>query len=807
MFRLNLKIAFRNLLKNKVYAVINIGGLAIGLTAFVLLLLFVNHELNFDKWSPALKNVYQIRERHDFSSPDNKQHWQEINDTRTASLVRSKIPQFTAVTKVDQSWGDGFSVKIENADPVMVKNIKNADSLFFKVFPYEFTQGDRLSSLNAPKSIVLKHSLAVKLFGTDKVLGKQVKVLMWRTDKGTLLTVTGVVADPKSPESVEFNAIIRTGDLDKDSENIEESHFSHVYALASGPIDSLATNKLLQKVYVDFKKASFKARKITYDEFYKNDKKPGLKAIALQDVHSNPPFTSSWFDQIRPVIAISIFLLLISIINFVNLATAQSVQRAKEVGVKKVLGVYKKELIVQFLLESGIQSLIALFVSVVLVEVLLPSFCTYFDVQLSFWRSEQLVGILLQLLGLFILITLLAGFYPAWVLSSYDPVKVLKGNYESGFKGIALRNGLVIAQFIIAVTFIIGIGVMHLQTSYVANKDLGFRRDKLINISTNYNREDPFGKSVKRIPGVKYVATTTQILGNTFNMPQEIIYNNEKFDINSVTVSMEALNALGVQVVSGRIFSKEYKQDTINSVVLNQAAADLMGKNLVGKHYEVKSDDDKYKFQIVGVIKDYHNEGFDKAVLPTVYKITNLGGVGFTNNMLVRFDSDNYKDIVKSIEREWKKLYPEFPMKYSAVEDTFQESLKSTKRIMQLGVVFSTISVLLSLLGLFALSTFVAKRRTKEIAIRKILGASNIQIVNMLNRSFLYLVIAANLISWPIAFILTKKWLDGFAYRIDLPAAPFFVATMLSLVVAILTVSIQARKAAVNNPVDALKYE
>ncbi|MES2829966.1 MAG: ABC transporter permease [Bacteroidota bacterium] len=807
MFQLNLKLAVRNLFKNKVYSFINIGGLAIGLTAFVLLLLFINHETNYDKWSPELKNVYQIREHHDFFTPDNKQYWQEMNETRTANLVRNNIPQFNAVTKVDWSWGEGFSVKTENSDAVIVKNIKNADSLFFKVFPYEFIQGDRLSSLNTPSSIVLKHSLAIKLFGTDKVLGKQVKLLMWRSDKGTSFTITGVVKDPESPESVEFNAIMRNGELDKDPEDINNSHFSHVYALANVPVDTLATNKLLQKVYVNFKKTSFKARKISYAEYYKNGKTPGLKAIPMYDVHSNPPYTTGWFDKIKPLVAISIFLLVISIINFVNLATAQSVQRAKEVGVKKVLGVYKRELISQFLFESTIQSLTALFISIVLVEVLLPSFSNHFDVQLSFWHSAQLGSIALQLFGLFIVITLLAGFYPALVLSSYNPVKVLKGNYENGFKGIALRNALVIVQFIIAVTFIIGIGVMHLQTSYVANKDLGFRRDKLINISTNYNQNDPFAEGIKRIPGVKYVATTTQVIGNTFNVPEQIVYNNQDFEVNTVTVSMDALLALGVQVVKGRIFSREYKQDTINTVVLNQSAANLLGGNLIGKQYAIKVNKEKYVFQIIGVIKDYHNEGFDKAVLPTIYKVADLGGTSSTNNMLVRFDSDNYKNFVKSIEAEWKKLYPDFPMKYVTVEDAFQESLKSTKRLMQIVILFSTLSVILSLLGLFALSTFVAKRRTKEIAIRKILGASNIQIVNMLNRSFLFLVMAANLISWPIAFILTKKWLDGFAYRIDLPFAPFLTATVISLIIAIFTVTIQARKAAVSNPVAALKYE
>ncbi|TDQ08359.1 ABC transporter permease [Pedobacter metabolipauper] len=805
MFKLNLKIAFRNLFKNKVYAAINIGGLAIGLTAFILLLLFINHESDYDKWDPELSKIYQIREKHDFFTPDNKQYWQEAVESRIGALTREKIPQFKHVTKVDRIWGNGFSVKIANADPIMVTDFRDADSAFFKVFPYQFVQGDQLTALNEPNTMVLKKKMAVRLFGTDKVVGKEVKVVMWRNDKGRSFKITGVVQEPSTPESVDINAIMHTGDRDKDPESISNSNYCSVYGLAGNILDTTAMNKTLQRIYVDYKKSSFTQRKITYDDYYKNGKVPGLKLVPLQETHANPPFVNGWLQKIKPVIALSIFLLLVSVINFVNLATAQSVQRAKEVGVKKVLGSYRKQLVNQFLFESAIQSLLALFISIVLVELCLPSFNAHFDVTLSFWHSNQLIGIALQLIGVFVVVTLLAGLYPAVVLSNYNPVSVLKGNYERGFKGLALRNGLVVVQFIIAVTFMISIGVMHLQTSYVANKDLGFDRSKLINIQTNY--EDDFANRIKKIPGVQYVATTTQVMGNTFNVPEEITYNNQVYNVNTVTVSMDALSALGVQVVSGRIFSSEYGQDTVNTVVLNQAAANLMGKNLVGKQYDIISEKEKYTFQIVGIIKDYHNEGFDKTVIPTVYKANDLGGTSNTNNLLIRFNTSNYQDIVKKIEAEWKRLYPDFPMQYVTVEDAFQKELESSRRLMQMVVLFSIISVILSLLGLFALATFLAKRKTKEIAIRKILGASDFQIINMLNRSFLILVLFANITSWPIAYILTRKWLEGFAYRIDMPFLPFLAATVLSVVVAVFTITLQARKAAISNPVDSLKYE
>jgi putative ABC transport system permease protein len=806
MFKLNLKIALRNLFKNKVYAAINIGGLAIGLTAFVLLLLFVNHEANYDKWSPELKNVYQVREYHDFFTPDNKQYWQQINESRIAGVLKEKVPQFKYVTKASKGWGDGYSIKIDRNAPVIVKDIVDADSLFFKVFPYQFVNGDALTAINAPNTIVLKQSVAIQLFGTDKVVGKQLKLVRWRSDEGNLMTVTGVVKDPSTSESLAFNAITHTGDREKEPDQIGSSNYTGIYVKTEKQIDTNVLNKTLLNVYVDYKKALLKARGTTFNDFYKaKSRKPGLKVLPLSEVYSTPSFSENWLDKIKPIIALSIFLLIISVINFVNLATAQSVQRAKEVGVKKVLGAYKKQLVLQFLIESAIQTLTALFVTIILVELLLPSFSRHFDVQLSFWHSNHLLPIIAQLVGLFIFITFLAGFYPAIILAKYNPVKVLKGNYESGFGGLALRNGLVVLQFIIAVTFIIGIGVMYKQNSYMANKDLGFDRDKLINISTNYDTDDPFVESVKRIAGVKYVATTTQVMGNTFNTPREITYNNQKFDINTVTVTMDAFPALGVKVVSGRIFAKEYGQDTINTVVLNQSAANLLGKNVVGKTFT--NGPGTSTFQIVGVIKDYNNESFEKAVLPTIYKVTHLGGSSNTNNLLVRFDNDHYQSAIKTIAAEWRKVYPDFPMMYTSVEDSFQKELKPSLRLMQIVVLFSVISVILSLLGLFALSTFMAKRRTKEIAIRKILGASNLELINMLNRSFLILVIIANLISWPIAFILTRKWLEGFAYRIDMPFWPFAIATLTSVVIAVFTVSLQARKAAVNNPVDALKYE
>ncbi|NMN35913.1 ABC transporter permease [Pedobacter sp. SG918] len=807
MFKLNLKIALRSLFKNKVYAAINIGGLAIGLTAFVLMLLYINHEESYDTWSPELKSVYQIRERHSFFTPDNKEHLQESNDSRVANLIREKVPQAIAVTKVDPDWDfrTGNSVKVGNADPIIVNRMKDSDSSFFHVFKYKFLQGSENDALKAPKSVVLKQSLAKKIFGEGNVLGKVIKVVAWQGDEGIDLTVTGVVEDPQTPETAGFTAIMRTGNKDKDPVNPTNSNYCQVYARVNEGVDPELLNQTLKKVYVDYQKSTAPLKKIEYKSYFADGKYLQLKAIPLTEVHGNRPFEISWLEKLKPVIAICVFLLLVSIINFVNLATAQSVQRAKEVGVKKVMGAYKQQLIGQFLLECTLQSVVALFLSVILIEVLLPSFNTQFHVELSFWHNPNLFNMLLQLFGLFTLVTLLAGFYPAWILSNYNPAAVLKGNYSGSLKGIILRNLLVVFQFIISVTFIIAIIVMQLQTNYLNNKDLGFERSNLINIRAGYDQN--LVDKIKRIPGVQYVATTTQIMGNAFNVPEQIEYNGNKISFNTVTISMDALSALGVKLLKGRIFSKEYKQDTINTVVLNEAAAKLIDKNPIGKSYKIADEDKMLNFQIIGVIKDYHNEGFDKQVLPTLYKVTTLGGTSSTNNLIVRLNSDKNAAIIEKIKVEWKHIYPDFLMEYTTLDSAFDKVLENNKRFMSMIVLFSIVSVSLSLLGLFALSTFVAKRRTKEIATRKILGASNIQIVGLLNKTFLVLVIIANLISWPVAYIVVKKWLNGFAYRIDLPLYPFFLATVVSIIIAVLTVSIQARRAALANPVKALKYE
>jgi len=801
MFKLNLKIAWRNLWKNKIYAAINIGGLALGLTAFLLMLLYINHEESYDTWSPDLQNVYQLREFHSFDSPDNKQYWQISNESRNSELLKQNIAEINRITKVENDWGQKYSVVVDHNPAIMVDDIHDADTEFFKVMPYKFVQGDALNALNNLNTIVLKENLALKLFGTDKVLGKIITIVRWEGDKGEVYTVTGVVTEPSKPQSLSFLGITHTGRYDKDDVNPAQHKHCEIYAKLNENASLKKVNTTIEKTYINNLKKTLAISHNNLENYLKAGNEPGCKLIPIKEAHNNPPFTVSWREKVKPIVLISVFLLLISIINFVNLATAQSLQRAKEVGVRKVLGANKSMLIRQFLSEAGLQTICALFLCIIIIELVLPSFNILFKVDLSFWKSPKLLSLTIQLSTLLLIITLLTGFYPAKILANYKPAKVLKGNYANSLKGIVFRNTLVVIQFVISVTFIISIGVMHTQLNFIANKDLGFDKSNVINISANYNKT--LAEHIRKVPGVKYVSTTTQVMGNTFANADDIIFEGKKINLNMVTVTMETFPTLGIKPVAGRIFSPDYKQDTINSVVLNQSAAEQLGINVVGKTFKLYGD----VFQIIGVVGNYHSDGFDKTVLPTIYKITYLGGMSAVGNLLVRFDTNNEKVLIGNIENEWKRYYPNYPMQYQTLETAFKKIMESDNRFMNMIILFSAISVSLSLLGLFALSTFIAKRRTKEIAVRKILGASNVQIVNLLNKSFLVLVVIANLISWPIAYILIKRWLEGFAYRIEMPIFPFLLATIVSIIIAVLTVSIQARKAAIGDPVNALKYE
>ncbi len=808
MFRLNLKIAWRNVMKHRHYAIVNIIGLALGLAGFVFVVLFVNHEKSYDTWNPKLDQVYQMQEYSDYHSTDKKAHWRSDIDFRL-SKIAAGMPQVLAVTKIDLDYRKK-GITVSGKPSMLQSGIRRSDSLFFKVMPYEFKYGSATTAFLKPNSIVLKEALALKYFGSGNPLGKTMMIAggNWKGSENAF-TVTGVVKEPQTPSSVDFEAITFEGGDFFDTE-ATNGYPAEVYMLTSPFKDLQSLNRLLQKKYLPLKDSYLVKEKSSVAKAAAEGNAPQLRLAKLGDVHQFPLEQPSWRETLRPVILLSILLLLVSVINFVNLATAQATTRAKEIGVKKVIGAFRRTLVVQLLTETFIQCLMALFLALLTIELAMPSLNQAFNLQLSLFNGPFLLRLLGQLIGIVVIVGLLTGLYPALFMAAYRPREVLKGNFSTSKKGALVRKLLVMAQLVVSIGFIIGILVVNSQLEYLHKRDKGFTATGMLNVRSDMGGEkDKFFQRIKRIDGVKYVAFSSGIIGDNAASAQHFKYQQETRELYGLGVGIEGMQALDARLLAGRFFSGAVVQDTLNNAIINESAAKLFGSDMVGKTIFAN---DTVAVNIIGVIKDIQVEGLEVQVKPSIYVVETdkwKKGVGFTHKSttLIRYDRAKARHVIKEVEKIYAEMNEFYPASYSFVEDDLSAVFVAHERFEKMVALFSSLSLVLSLFGLLALAAFITRQRTKEIAIRKVLGAAELQILLLLNKGYLWMIFWANVIAFPLAYIWAKKWLDGFAYRIVLTPLPFTCAFAASLVVTWLTVSLQARKATKANPVKALKYE
>jgi putative ABC transport system permease protein len=804
MFKLNLKIAWRNLLKYKSYTVVNIVGLALGLAGFIFIVLFVDHEKSYDTWDPGLKNVYQLQEYSDYYSNDDQPHWRSEIDLRL-SRVAEKVPGIEEVTHIDLAYRK-VGVTIPGKPAFLQSDFRRADSLFFKVFPFEFKYGNRELALMAPNSIVLKENIALKYFGDVNPVGKKINLAgeYWNKDED-LYTVTGVIKETKKPSIVKFEGIAYEGSR---SFIGEFGSPSEMYAKITPLVNLQRLNQALQIAYLPVKDGYLKQEKKSLAMAIKAGNAPVLRLTALKDVYQQPLNGESWIKTIQPVFFLALLLLLVSIINFVNIATAQAASRAKEIGIKKVVGAYRKSLVVQFLIETFLQCLVAMFLALLIVEILLPTLNSFFLLELSLFRNLSFFTLLPQFLALVVIVGFLTGLYPAFFLSSYKPYEVLKGNFANGKQNTMVRKALVAAQFVVSISFIIGILIVNYQLKYLKSRDNGFTSTGLINIKADL-RYDDYYQQLQRIDGVKYVGYSSGVIGDLMSDTQNFKFNNEVKSMFPIGLSIDGLQALDARLIKGRLFSAKVVRDTIDNAIINESAEKMYGQHMVGKTIFAN---DTIAVNIIGVIKDFQVEGFEKAVAPSIYVVQTeryKGGVSGYHKLttLVRFDKAKTKSVTAGIEAIFRKMNAYYPASYTFVENDLAEVLVAHERFEKMVALFSALSLILSLFGLFALAAFVTKQRTKEIAVRKVLGAENKDIILLLNKGYLWIVLIANAIAFPLTYILTKKWLLSFAYRIELTPVPFILAFMISVVITIITITLQAQQTIRTNPVNALKYE
>lgn len=818
MFKNYITIAWRNLMRNKIFSFINIFGLSVGLTCCMLITLYIVHETSYDKYHANADRIYRI------GTIFIDQGVEEKGGNSSAPLGRmlqQEFPEIQSSARIMSLFRDDktlFQWQEQNGNLKSIYETQGfgADSNLFQVLTYNFKEGDAKTALTAPNSVVISEEIAQKLFGSASALNKIVRVSS-STNGDTSFRITGVFADPPGPSHIgaRFFLSFRGGNIDRfanDNPSLQNNNMFYTYLLLKEGTDPRTLEQkfpgFIQRHLSEQLKQTGKQRK-----YYLTS----LPAIYLSGIKHNTTTASGSKTSLFILGSIAILTLLIACINFMNLSTANSSKRAAEVGVRKVLGAQKNSLLRQFLGESLVMATIALAFALVFTMLLLPVFERVSGKVLIIKGEQKFVlGVLFILLAF--VTGLLAGSYPAFYLSAFRPIKVLKGKFSNSLAAVSLRKGLVVFQFIISIVLIVASVVIANQMNYLRQKDLGFQKDQQIIIplrtSTAKNSVQAFKNEVANNTSIRSVGTSMAYPG-IFNPQDWLMYrqgqtmdNSKQVYINLVDNSF--LQTLGVKLLAGRLFSSEFAADTLTSFVINEQAVKQFGfaspQDAVGKWLAADWDGEQNRFNIVGVVKDFHFKDLHEAIEPFAFRFYNDADAGF-NYMIIHARGGNAGPPLSELETTWKKLNPNEPFEYSFLDQDFQKNYEADEKRGSLINYFTIVAIIISCLGLFGLATFTAEQRTKEIGIRKVLGASVYGLVALLSKDFLKLVVVAVLIASPLAWYAMNRWLENFAYQTSITWQVFAVTTLLAIVIAFVAISFQAVRAAISNPVKSLRTE
>ena len=809
MIRNYLKTAIRNLLRYKFISSINLFGLSVGLTCCLLILTYILNELSYDRYNKNANNIYRVERT--FLNAETGMLSLELGAVAPpfAPLLQN---DFKEIKKITRFFSVGTAALRYNDKRFNEENVYFADENLFDVFDVNVTRGNPSKALNDPYSVMLTEDVAKKYFGKEDPVNKII-----RLDNQFSFKVTGIYK-PFPANAHIHPAIMVSFNTLKDTAIYGEENLRTNWGN-----NSFYTYLLLPPGYNPKKlEAQFPAfinRHMT-DEAggkFKQSDWTSLSLRKLTDIHlySHKDSELEENGDIKRVYifsAIALFILLIACINYMNLSTARSALRAKEIGVRKVIGAGKTELIAQFLSESVLMCWIAAVLAFLLTWMVLPGMNKISDQALSLdilskWR------IILPLVLVPFIIGTLSGIYPAIFLSSFKPVKVLKGIFKAGESSFSFRKVLVVTQFSISIILIISTAIVFQQLRYMQNKSLGFSRDHIINLGYNTglnNSYESFKTALLANPAIKEVGRSTRIpSGRLLDANGSKINNGDslaptKADIKFVRADEGFIPTYGIKMVAGRNFSKEYGMDT-SSFIINEAAVKALGlksdEDAIGKQFTYGDRTG----QLIGVINDFHFESLHQRILPIVL-FTSAIPDGYSR-ISIKISGNNISTALAHIEDTWKKFLPEIPYDYSFLDDQFAELYKAEQQQGSIFTIFSFIAIFIACLGLFGLSAFTITQRIKEIGIRKVLGASVGNIVQLISKDFLLLVLIASVIAFPIAWYAMHNWLEDFAYRINIPWWLFIAAGILAALIAFATISIQAIKAAVANPVKNLRTE
>jgi putative ABC transport system permease protein len=807
MLRNYIKVALRNLWKNKGFSAINIIGLAVGLASCLLIFLYVWDELRFDRFHEKADRIFRVHSDIRFGGSD--LHMATSSDAMGAALMQD-LPQVEAFTRIYASEGPMLIRKGEVF--ITEPRIAYVDSTFFKVFSFPLLQGDPATALNDPNTCVISAAGAMKYFGTVDAVGKVVE----RTDK-TAFKVTAVMKDMPSNSHFRYDVLLSMDNVTYGFGNYL-SHNFHTYLLLQNREGIINVEKAIPAYvnkYVLPQAKIFTGIK-SMEEFEQAGNRLSYSFMPLEDIHLNSAFfpelgVNGNRQNVYIFSAVAFFILVIACINFMNLSTARSANRAKEVGIRKVLGTDRKILISQFLTESTLVSLIGLCIAILITALVMPMFNNVSGKELSI-NSLFTPGFLPFLLLIPIVVGLMAGAYPAFYLSSFQPISVLKGKLAGGFKRSRFRSALVVLQFAATIFLIVATIVVYNQLKYIRTQNLGFNKDQVLIVDNTYvlgNKLPAFKSESLRQPGItagtisSYLPVENSSRSDNTYSKEAVMTSGSGLNMQTWAVDEDYLTVMGMSMYAGRFFSKEFLTDS-NAIVINETTASLLGfENPIGRNLYVSDGNSETEtYQIIGVVKNFNFESLRQKVGPLCFRLErNTGSVSF------RINSKNVEGIVSYLEQQWKSMAPGMPFSYRFLDDSFEQMYRAEQRMGKLALIFSTLAILVACMGLFGLATFAAEQRTKEIGIRKVLGASVQGIVEMLSLDFVKLILLAAVIALPLSWWFMQKWLMNFAFRVSVQWWVLPLAALIALVIALGTVSYQAIKAALMNPVKSLKTE
>lgn len=792
MFQHNLLITFRTFKKDKSSFIINLTGLSTGLASALFIYLWVNDELHMDKFHEKDSRLYQVMDSH-------KQNdgWNTMVETAgpVADALVSEMPEVEYAAALAPPTWPGFDRFVLTADERNIRATgQYAGKDYFNIFSYKLTQGDAGQVLADKNSIVISEDLSMKLFNTKQnVVGK---VIGFQHEREFL--VSGVFENLPSSSSTHFDFVLSFETFQDMKPWAREWNSSgpHVYVVLREGTDVSALNKKIEHFISEKTGGDVTRRKMIRRTFLASYSRHYLYGNYNDGIQSG-----GRIEYVRLFSAIAVFTLIIACINFMNLSTAKAAGRIKEVGVKKALGAGRKGLAMQYMSESMLMTLLSLITAVLLVTLMLPQFNLITGKQLVL-RPDA--GLVVSLVSIVLFTGLIAGSYPALYLSGFNPVTVLKGKLNSSVGEVWIRKGLVTFQFALSIILIVSVLVIYKQIAFVRNQNLGYDKDNVIYFDVEgrvKENAETFLSEIKRIPGIQSAASSTHdMIGHSWSggLYWEGKETDDVITVQIMAVNPDFLETLGMEMKEGRFFSRDFPADT-TKIIFNEAAIEVMGfKDPIGRKAR--------ELEIIGVVKNFHFESFHVDVKPQLFV---LHGKHFAPPSLImaRIEGGKEAETLERLTEFYKSYNPGFPLEYTFLDDDYQREYTSEQRVLTLSRYFAGLAIVLSCLGLFGLAAFTAQRRLKEISIRKILGSSDFGIVRLLSGDFTQSVLLAIAIALPVSYAIARKWLDGFAYRIDLEWWFFISAALAALIIAWITIGLQTVRAARVNPAQTLKSE